>query len=76
MHDCTETKEQITEFVLDGADRPLEELREMKQLNTEKEAALKKVLTPAHFQQYLAAKDELRQRFEQEIMKGPAGTSQ
>ena len=65
--------------ILQGADRPLEELREMKELNEEEDAALKQVLSAGQFQQYRAAKAELRQRFEQRIMKGangPAGCPQ
>jgi hypothetical protein len=60
--------------VIDGADRPLEEMREMKAINQQKEAALKNVLTPAQFQQYEAAKAEIRQKFEQRIMQGGAGS--
>jgi hypothetical protein len=65
--------------ILQGADRPLEELREIRELNEQKDAALQKVLSPDQFQQYQAAKAELRQRFEQRITKGangPAGSSQ
>lgn len=65
--------------VIQGANRPLEELREMKEIDEQKDAALKNVLSPAQFEQYQAAKAELRQKFEQRIMSGgkpPAGGAQ
>ena len=65
--------------ILQGADRPLEELREIKDLNEQKDTALKKVLSAGQFQQYQAAKAELRQKFEQRITQGangPAGSAQ
>ena len=63
--------------ILQGADRPLEEMREMRDLDEQKDAALKNVLSPTQFQQYQAGKAELRQKFEQRIMHGAkAGNSQ
>lgn len=62
--------------ILQGADRPLEELSEIKAIDEQKDAALKQVLSAGEFQQYLAAKAELRQKFERRIMKranAPAG---
>jgi hypothetical protein len=69
-----------TQTILQSADRPLEEMREMKQLDEQKDAALKQALSADQFQQYQSAKQELRQQFEQRIMQGasspPAGSSQ
>jgi Spy/CpxP family protein refolding chaperone len=65
--------------ILQGADRPLEEMREARQINEQKDAALQKVLSPEQFQQYQAAKEQLRQQFEQRIAqhaKAPAGAAQ
>jgi len=56
--------------ILEGADRPLEQLREIKQINEQKEAALKQVLSADQFQQYQAAKEEMRQQFEQRLTQG------
>jgi len=56
--------------ILQGADRPFEEMREMRDLDEQKDAALKNVLSPTQFQQYQAGKAELRQKFEQRIMQG------
>jgi hypothetical protein len=56
--------------ILQAADRPFEEMREMRDLDEQKDAALKNVLSPTQFQQYQAGKAELRQKFEQRIMEG------
>ena len=53
--------------VLEGSERPFREVWELKDLNQGKEAELKQVLTPEQFQQYLMAKNELRQKLEQRI---------
>ena len=42
-------------------------VREMRQINQAKEAELQQALTPPQFQKYLAAKDEIRQKFEEKI---------
>jgi len=65
--------------VIQDANRPLEEMREMREIDEQKDAALKSVLSPAQFDQYQAAKAELRQKFEQRITSGqepPPGGAQ
>ena len=64
--------------ILQGADRPFEEMREMRDLDEQKDAALKNVLSPTQFQKYQAGKAELRQKFEQRITEGgkKAGSGQ
>ena len=64
--------------ILQSADRPLQEFREIKQIDEQKDGALKGVLSATQFQQYQAAKAQLRQQFEQQIAKaakGAKGTS-
>ncbi len=55
--------------ILEGSERPLREMWEMKEVNQDKEAELKKVLTPEQFQHYLASKAEMREQFETRMMK-------
>src|SRR5215813_8068574 len=56
--------------VIQGGGRPLQEMREVKGIDQEKDTALKSVLSPAQFEQYVGAKAELRQKFEQRMMGG------
>jgi hypothetical protein len=58
--------------ILEGSERPFKEVWELQDLNHGKEAELKKVLSPEQFQQYLVAKDELRQKLEQRIWERKA----
>jgi hypothetical protein len=48
--------------------RPLMAMREARQIGEEKEAALKKILSPEQFQKFLAGKEEMREKFEERIM--------
>jgi len=50
------------EPVIKGSEGPLMKMRAAKQIETEKEADLKGVLTPDQFQKFLAAKEEMRQK--------------
>lgn len=61
------TYAQKMEPVIKGNQGPLMELREAKQIETEKEAALQKVLTPAQFGAYMEGKEEIKQKFEAKI---------
>ena len=47
--------------VLKGGDGPLVKARTIRTVESEKEAALQKILTPDQFQTFLASKDALRQ---------------
>ena len=62
------------EPIIKGSAGPLREMREIRQINDEKEAELKQILTPTQFQQYLASKEEMRQKFEKRILEN-AGKS-
>ena len=67
VHDINLKYAKKMQPVLEGSERPFREVWELKDLNHGKEAELKKVLTPEQFQQYLMAKDEMRQKLEQRI---------
>ena len=43
-------------------------MRETREINQEKEAALKKVLSPGQFDKVMVSKEEMREKFEQRIM--------
>lgn len=59
--------------VLKGDQGPLVKMRAMRAIEQQKEAALRGVLTPAQFQTFLAAKDELKQKLEEHLMEKRAG---
>lgn len=61
--------------VLQGSQEPMEELLEIKQIAEEKDAALKQVLSAQEFQDYQAAKAELKQQFEQRMLKEAGATT-
>jgi hypothetical protein len=60
---------QKMEPVLKGNERPLMKLQAMKSIEQEKEAALQGVFTPAQFQQFQAAREEIKQKVEQRLME-------
>lgn len=64
---------QKMEPVLKGTEGPLAKLRTSKAVEQEKETALQGVLTPAQFQQFLAAREELKQAVEQRLKAKQAG---
>src|SRR5262249_32512204 len=53
---------QQMEPIIKGSEGPFAKRRQMKQISEKKEAELKTVLSPAQFQKYLAAKDEMREQ--------------
>lgn len=59
--------------VIKGDQRPLMKMRAMRAIELEKETALQGVLTPAQFQQFLAARDELERKLEQHLLEKKAG---
>ena len=64
--------------ILESSERPLQELREARAINEEKEAALKQVLSADQFKKYLAAKAGLEKKFEQHFLhaaKAKAGNA-
>ena len=66
---------QKMEPVLEGTEGPLVEMRTTKQVEQGKEAALQSVLTPQQFQQFLAGRDEMKQKAEQKLMEKRKSTS-
>lgn len=60
------------EPVIKGDSGPFMKMRQMKEVNGEKESELQGVLSPDQFQKYLAAKDEMKEKVIQEL-KGRAG---
>jgi hypothetical protein len=60
--------------VLEGAEQPLEEMLEIKQIAEQKDAMLKQVMSAKQFQQYQDAKTELKQQFEERMSKEAGGT--
>jgi hypothetical protein len=60
--------------ILTGSEGPLGKMRQIRQIQEQKEAELKQVLSPAQFQQYLAMKEQMREQLEERIEeKGKAG---
>ena len=65
---------QKMEPVLKSSEGPLIKMRTTKQVDQAKEAALQNLLTPQQFQQYLAGREEMKQKVEQKLMeKGKPG---
>jgi len=63
------------EPVIKGSDGPFMKMRQMKEIQGQKDTALQGVLTPAQYQAYQAARDEMKQKFEEAIEKKAAGGS-
>jgi hypothetical protein len=63
------------EPVIKGSDGPFMKMRQMKEIQGQKDTALKGVLTPDQFQAYEAAREEMKQKFEEAIEKKAAGGS-
>jgi hypothetical protein len=60
---------QKMEPVLKGSEGPLVKMRTSKQVEQSKEAALQSVLTPQQFQQFLAGREEMKQKAEQKLLE-------
>ena len=58
-----------TEPVIKGDDGMFSKARQMKAIQAEKDAELQTALSPQQFQAYQAAKDELKQKFEEAVEK-------
>jgi hypothetical protein len=65
---------QKAEPVIKGDDGLFAKASKMKELQAEKDAAFQTALTPAQFQAYTAAKDELKEKFEQAVAKKASGS--
>ena len=55
---------QRMEPILKGSEGPFMKFRQMRQIDEAKETELHGILTPDQFAKYLAARDEMRQKFE------------
>lgn len=64
-----------TEPVIKGDDGMFSKARQMKAIQAEKDAELKTALSPQQYQAYDAAKDELKQKFEEAVEKKVAAQS-
>lgn len=58
---------QKADPVLKGSESPLEKLRQLKEINREKEAELETALSKEQFAKYLAAREEMRDRLEEAV---------
>jgi len=58
--------------VLESTDGPLSRMRAAKANEAERDAALQSVLTPQQYQQWLAARDEIKQKAEQKLLEAHA----
>jgi hypothetical protein len=61
------------EPVLKGNDGPLVKMRTARAIDEQKGEALEKVLSKDQYQQYLASKEEMRQKVEQRIQEKQEG---
>jgi len=53
--------------LIKGSAGPLVRMREMKQINQAKEAELKQILSPQQFEEYLASKEEMREKLVEKV---------
>jgi Spy/CpxP family protein refolding chaperone len=65
------------EPIIQGKEPPFARMRQMKEINEQKEGELKSVLTAEQFQKYLAGKEQRREKLEAKMMErlrsgGPA----
>jgi hypothetical protein len=61
------------EPVIKGSAGPFKKMREAKRINEEKETALKRILSPQQFDKFLAAKEEMREKFEEKMEEKARG---
>src|SRR5262245_24881835 len=61
------------EPLIKGTEGPLVKMRQMRELNEQKEGELKQVLSPEQFQKYLASKDAMREQFMQRMQEKRGG---
>jgi Spy/CpxP family protein refolding chaperone len=55
--------------VLESADGPMVRMRKARENEVERDTALQQVLTPQQYQQWLIAKDEIKQKAEQKLIE-------
>jgi len=55
--------------IIKGSAGPLAKIRQTKEVEQQKEAELRQVLSPEQFEKLLASKEEMREKFEEKIEK-------
>ena len=55
--------------IIQSSEGPFMRMRQMREVSTAKEAELKGVLSPGQFQKYLAEKEEMKEKFEERLLK-------
>jgi hypothetical protein len=58
---------QKMEPIIKGSSGTFMKMIQMREVNEQKEAELKQVLSPEQFQKYLASKEEMREQFEEKL---------
>jgi hypothetical protein len=66
---------QRMEPIIKGSEGPFMKLRQMREINEEKEAELKGILSPDQFQKYQASREEMRQKFQEWVDERRSGRS-
>ena len=64
---------QQAQPIIQSSEGPFVKMRQLRGLDEAKEGELRGVLSPQQFEQYLASKEEMRQKFEQRLEE-KAGT--
>jgi len=62
--------------IIKGSSGPLMKMRQMSEVNQEKEAELQQLLSADQFQKYLASKEELREKLEEKFEEKAKGGGQ
>jgi len=55
--------------IIQSSEGPFMRMRQMREVSTAKEAELKGVLSPGQFQKYLAEEEEMKEKFEERLLK-------
>jgi hypothetical protein len=62
--------------IIKGSSGMFAKMRQMKEVNQEKEAELQQILSADQFQKYLASKEELREKLEEKFAEKAQGSGQ
>ena len=66
---------QKAEPIIKGSEGSFAKMRQMRALQTEKDAALKSVMSPAHYAAYEAARDDMKEKVEADIERKVKGAN-
>ena len=64
---------QTMEPIIKGSEGPLVKMRQAREIETQREGALQRVLSPDQFQRTLAMREEMKQKLEGKIASQAAG---